>query len=193
MEKFWLSFVPLFVAMDILGIVPLFISMTKNLNAQRRNALLVQALGTAMIISFIFLFSGRAIFAFLGITGDDFRIAGGLVLLIFAVKDMTSPQEESSRDPGPHLGVVPLGVPLIMGPAAMTTLLILQDSHGIGLTLASLMCNLGMAFVVFRYAHFFARIMGPAGSQAFAKVASLFLAAIAVMMIRIGVMNILSA
>lgn len=194
MDLFLLSFVPLFVAIDALGIIPLYLSMTKNLSLQHRSSLLLQALATALVISLVFLFAGRAIFSFLGISADDFRVAGGLVLLIIAVKDLVSASEgENSRDPGPHLGVVPLGIPLIMGPAALTTILILQDTYGLGWVLASLLTNLMLVFVVFRYAHILSRIMGPAGSLAFAKVASLFLAAIAVMMIRVGLLGAFQA
>jgi multiple antibiotic resistance protein len=87
--------------------------------------------------------------------------------------------------------VVPIGIPLIMGPAALTTILILVDSYGTIWTVTSIIINLIIVWIVFRNADQVSKILGKGGSRAFAKVASLFLAAIAVMMIRVGITEIL--
>jgi multiple antibiotic resistance protein len=187
MKEFWLAFVPLFVAIDALGTAPLFLSLTKSIPERRRPRLIVQALLTALCISLIFVFAGKALFRFLGITEADFLIAGGLVLLILAIGDLvTNTDGEPGRDPGPDVGVVPIGIPLVMGPAALTTLLIIQEQHGATITLFALVANLLVTGLVFSGSKYLNRVLGPAGSKAFAKVSALFLSAIAIMMIRKG-------
>ena len=85
-----------------------------------------------------------------------------------------------------------MGVPLIMGPAALTTILILLDNFGYIPTILSMILNFIIVLLVLLNAKLILKVIGDGGSKAFAKVASLFLAAIAVMMIRVGVLNILS-
>ena len=85
------------------------------------------------------------------------------------------------------VGVVPIGIPLIMGPAALTTIIFLVNSYGYGWAVASLLVNMLIVWLVFSQAKSITKGMGKAGSQAVAKVAALFLAGIAVMMIRSGI------
>ena len=189
---FGLAFIPLFVAIDPLGMVPVFMGLTDGLAPRVRRKLLVQATITAFVISMIFLFSGRLIFEFLGITENDFRIGGGIVLLVLAVTDLCFANDEKSRRPEvseaePMIGIVPLGIPLIMGPAALTTVLITVDAHGYILTTLALIVNMLIVWLLFRQSDRVVALIGPGGAKAFAKVTSLFMAAIAVMMIRVGV------
>ena len=185
------SFIPLFVAIDVLGVVPLFLSLTHGMTRPQRLALTTQATLTALAVSVVFVFGGRLIFNFLGITEDDFRVGGGIVLLVLAVSDLLFPQSRQ-RDPESSPGVVPIGIPLIVGPAALTTILILVDSKGYVVTLLSLLVNLFIVWIVFRYSETVVRLMGEAGSKAVAKVAALFMAGIAVMMIRVGLTGMIN-
>jgi multiple antibiotic resistance protein len=190
-QNFLLAFIPLFVAIDVLGTLPLFLGLTEGITEKRRKRLIIDATLTALVISLVFLGSGKLLFSFLGITENDFRIAGGLVLLVLAINDLLFSHDTARKNPETTIGVVPIGIPLIMGPAALTTILILVDSYGTIWTVASIIINLIIVWVVFRNADQVLKILGKAGSRAFAKVASLFLAAIAVMMIRVGVTEIL--
>ncbi|MBU1298048.1 MAG: MarC family protein [Bacteroidetes bacterium] len=190
-ETFLLAFIPLFVAMDVLGTLPLFIGLTEGITEKRRNRLVIEATLTALAISLIFLGSGKLLFSFLGITENDFRIAGGLVLLVLSINDLLFSSDTARKNPETTVGVVPIGIPLIMGPAALTTILIIVDSYGYVWTITSIALNLLIVWVVFRNADRVLKVLGKAGSRAIAKVASLFLAAIAVMMIRVGVTEIL--
>lgn len=185
-----LSFIPLFVAIDVLGVVPIFLSLTERLEAAHRRRLVTEATLTALAVSLAFLIGGRAIFTFLGITENDFRVGGGIVLLVLAVNDLLF-SSQKQRDPEANVGIVPIGIPLIIGPAALTTILILVDSYGYVVTIISLLVNLLIVWLVFRYSNVVIRVMGKAGSRAFAKVASLFMAGIAVMMIRVGLSGML--
>ncbi|MBN1448427.1 MAG: MarC family protein [Bacteroidetes bacterium] len=190
-EPFIQSFIPLFVAMDTLGLIPLFLGLTQGMERKDLRKLIFSAASTAFIIAILFLFTGTALFDFLGITSHDFRIGGGIVLLVLAIQDLASSNGSERRRPKSSVGVVPIGIPLIMGPAALTTILILVDTHGMGMTLGALVANFILVLVLLINSQWIIRIMGEAGSQAFAKVASLFMAGIAVMMIRSGIEGVL--
>ncbi len=182
---FVLSFIPIFVAIDVLGLVPIFLSLTSEMKSPEKKKLITDATLTALAVSLVFLFGGRMIFNFLGITENDFRVGGGIVLLVLAVIDLTVTGEKI-RAPQTSVGVVPIGIPLIIGPAVLTTLLIIVDSYGYLAAVIGLLANLFLVWLIFRNSDYIIRVMGEAGSKAFAKVAALFMAAIAIMMIRIG-------
>lgn len=185
------AFVPLFVAIDPLGMLGVFLALTSELDPPVRRRVVWQATMTALIISIAFLLLGRLIFQLLGITVFDFQIAGGLVLLLLSVNDLIFSNQELRRVATPDVGIVPIGIPLIMGPAALTTILITSQSYGFWTTLVSLLLNLLITWIAFDFADVVMRTMTKGGTKAFAKIMSLFLAAIAVMMIRVGVEGIL--
>lgn len=181
------SFIPLFVAIGVFGVVPIFISMTEGIAVAERRTLVTQATVTALVIAMGFVFLGKEIFAFLGITTADFRVGGGLVLLVLSIADLLFSAETRRRAPSKQLGVVPIGIPLIIGPGALTTLILSVDSHGVLITTVALALNLIIVWAVFRYSDLVIRMLGDGGAKALAKVSSLLLCAIAVMMIRSGV------
>lgn len=192
MNELLLAFIPLFVAIDVLGLVPIYVGLTEKMDAPARKRLVTQATCTAAALSIAFLFFGSAVFRFLGITEHDFRVGGGVVLLVLAVLDLVVPADET-RVSGDSVGVVPIGIPLIMGPAALATILLLVETHGHLIAVASVLLNLVLVWGVFRHADVVLRVLGSAGAKAVAKVAALLMAAIAVMMIRVGVMGMIGA
>jgi len=192
LKIFVLSFIPIFVAIDVLGLVPIFLSLTSEMKPPEKKKLITDATFTALAVTLVFLFGGRMIFNFLGITENDFRVGGGIVLLVLAVVDLTVTSEKS-RAPQTSVGVVPIGIPLIIGPAVLTTLLIVVDTYGYLAAVVGLLANLFLVWLIFQKSDYIIRIMGEAGSKAFAKVAALFMAAIAIMMIRIGLTAMIAA
>src|SRR5438270_11770785 len=140
-EKFLLAFIPLFVAIDPIGLVAIFIGLGARSNGLRRERESELALITAFAVSIGFIFLGKIIFRALGITVADFQVAGGLILLGLAVRELVDlgPHDRGGTD---EFGVVPLGMPLIAGPALLTALLILVDSVGLVFTLLALLVNL---------------------------------------------------
>lgn len=192
-QAFLSSFIPMFVAIDIVGVLPFFMSLTADFQKKKKMELIHHATITAFLIALIFLFAGKIIFNFLGINENDFRIAGGLILLIISITDITAsrflkPKQVEGEDT--FVGVVPIGIPLIMGPAAMTTILFSVDNHGWLITLLSLILNLLIVLFFLRRSEWVVGIIGESGSRAMGKVMALFLAAIAVMMIRVGLSNL---
>lgn len=191
-EIFLLSFIPLFVAINIVGVTPLFIGYIEGLDKRNIKKLVRDAIITAFIVAVVFLLTGKLVFNFLGITINDFKIAGGVILLVLAITDIMSAGERR-RDPGKSIGIVPLGIPLIMGPAGLTTIIILVDNFGYLATILSIILNFIIVWIILANANLFIKVIGEGGAKAFAKVASLFMAAIAVMMIRIGIIGIISS
>ncbi|MCX5686432.1 MAG: MarC family protein [Candidatus Omnitrophica bacterium] len=188
MKEFLLSFIPIFVAMDAIGVLPMFIGFTGHLKPRERQKILTQSIITAFVIGIVFLFLGKWIFKVLGVFVADFKIAGGLVLLAISLRDILS-HEKSHKIPSDTMGAVPIGTPLITGPAVLTTIIILLDSYGMFLTITSFVINLILTWITFSYAAVISDFLGKAGSKAFSKIASLLLAAIAVMMMRKGIVD----
>lgn len=184
------TFIPLFVATNVFMLLPIFISLTKEMAQAKRRIVIRDSILTAIIVSFLFIALGEAIFKILGITGDDFKIAGGLLLLIIAILDITRHIEEKLK-PDVKLGVVPIGVPLIVGPAVLTNILLLVDHYGIIPTVISLVLNLFIVWISLINAERIISLVGKGGIMGIAKVMALLLASIAIMMIRIGVENII--
>ena len=189
-RSFWLSFIPIMVAMDAFGVLPLFVGMTDGMENQERRSVVRQSIITAFLVTLGFVLVGRAIFDALGILVEDFMIAGGIVLLIIAIVDIVRAGEKRA-EPSPTLGVVPLGTPIIAGPAVLTTTLVLQGTLGYLPVLLSLTTNLLIAWILFALADRIIKIVGINGARAFAKVASLILAAFAVKMIRSGMFKLI--
>ena len=179
-----LTFIPIFVAMDPFGLLPIFTSLTREMSEnEKRNVVKFSTL-TALVISIAFAFIGDGIFKVLGITVDDFKIAGGLLLLFIAITELLG-RGQQNREPQ-EVGIVPLGVPMLVGPAVLTIIIVLIDNYGIAATVLSLIINLIIVFVVFSAEHRITRVIGKNGLIAISKVVALLLAAIAVMMIRLG-------
>ena len=123
-------------------ILAIFLSLTSEMKPPEKKKLITEATFTALAVSLVFLFGGRLIFNFLGITENDFRVGGGIVLLVLAVIDLTFTGERN-RATQTSVGVVPIGIPLIIGPAVLTTLLIVVDTYGYLSAVIALLANPG--------------------------------------------------
>jgi len=183
------TFIPVFVAINVFMLIPIFISMTKEMSAKKRQGVIRDSILTAMIVSLLFIALGEAIFRILGITKDDFKIAGGLVLLVFAVLDLIRGEERRRTDI--KMGVVPIGVPLIVGPAVLTTVLVLVEHYGITPTIISIILNLFIVWILLINAERIIHLFGRGGIIGISKIMALLLASIAIMMIRLGIENII--
>ena len=164
--------------------------MTSEVPGKKRRELLNQSVLTALMVGVGFLLVGKFVFELLGIKDSDFLLGGGIILLVISVQDIVSSKIENRRQVGDHVGVVPIGIPLIMGPAGLTTLLALSKSYGYIPVLAALVINLVIVWFAFRYSQLIIKVVGEGGAKAIGKVASLIMAAIAVKMLRVGLQEI---
>jgi multiple antibiotic resistance protein len=192
LEPYVLSFIPIFVAVDAIGNIPLFISLVEGLNKKQRHKAILDSVITATLVALLFMFIGKAILRFIGITIQDFQIAGGLLLFVIAVRLLLPGTQKALLSNGhdKEVGVFPLGTPLITGPAVLTTTLMMLDSFGMMITFVSLLLNMLFVWFTLAKADIIIKIMGSGGTRAFSKIMYILLAAIAVMMIRKGLMGI---
>jgi len=182
LQSFILTFVPLFIAIDALGNLPFIISLSEDMIRRERSKMLHIAAATAAIVGLAFLFFGQFILSVLGISVGSFAIAGGLILLVLSVKYMTTGRlVEVVRQE--MIAVVPLGTPLLSGPATITTLLLLVGQFPLHVVLISFILNIVIAWLIFLASSQIVRFMGEGGIRAVSSVFNLLLAAIAVSMI----------
>ena len=191
--QFWLCFVPLFVAVDAVGLLPLYLGLIEGSDRKRQKRVVITGGITALLVSVSFVLAGPPLMRYLGVQISDFQIAGGLLLFVFAMGGLLVGHGSSkSDDNDPEtLGAVPIGVPLIAGPAVFTTSTLLADRHGWELTIIALAVNVLIACFLFWYAAPIARTLGNPGMKTISKLANMLLAAIAVMLIRTGVLSII--
>ncbi len=191
-HDFLLSIIPIMVAIDAPGVLPIYSAMTEDMEAQDKKRIARQSVITAFIITTIFVFLGAAAFKALGILVEDFMIAGGILLLIISINDMLH-TGTTRMSVSTTMGVVPFGTPLLAGPATMTTSMVLVGNYGYYPVILSLVFNLLLAWLIFDKADIIIRRIGINGTRGVARVALLLLAAIAVKMIRMGVMGLIKS
>lgn len=187
MKSFWLCFVPLFVAVDVIGLLPVFISLTVGMNKKQIRKVILQSTITALVVALIFVAVGTGIFRLLNISVADFMVAGGLLLFVISIRDILASDKSMVEVDPDSVGAVPIGVPLITGPAVLTTSLLLVNEHGAFLTSLGIASNILIVGVMFMAAPLINKVLGKTGAKAVSKIISLLLAAIGVMVIRKGI------
>jgi multiple antibiotic resistance protein len=193
LQNFILTFVPLFIVIDALGILPFVISMSEDMSRQERRKMINVATITATIVGLVFLFFGQLILRAMSISVGSFAIAGGIILLALSIKHMTTGRMmELIKEE--MVAVVPIGTPLTVGPATITTLLLLATQYPLYMVLLAFALNMLIAWAIFMVGEQIAHFLGQGGLKAVSRVFSLLLAAIAVTMIIHGLemLNILT-
>ena len=188
LEPYILTFIPIFVAVDIIGTIPLFISLVEGMNKHHRQRVIAESVTTATVLAILFMFVGKWVLRLIGITIADFQIAGGALIFVISMRLLLPGASKVILSDGHNkdVGVFPLGTPLITGPAVLTTTLIMLDSFGIMPTFVSLAINMLIVWFTLAKANAIMKFMGAGGTRAFSKVMYILLAAIGVMMIRRG-------
>ena len=189
LKPYLLTFIPIFVAVDAIGNIPLFVSMVEGISKKQRHKIVLDTVYTATLMAILFMFLGKGVLRLLNITISDFQIAGGLLLFVIASR-LLLPDAQKSLTTGSHdkyLGVFPLGTPLVTGPAVLTTTLIMVDTFGVMPTFVSLVLNMLIVWVTLASSDLIIKVIGQSGTRAFSKIMYILLAAIAVMMARKGI------
>ena len=187
MERFWYAFIPLFVAFDGVGLLPVFWSLAQRLGAEARKQAATEAALTALLVAVTFLPLSHVVFKLMGLELADIMVAGGAILLVLCLRELLL-QETLPEGHYPSPGVVPLGVPLLTGPAVLTTVLLVRDQYGWQVTLAALFANMALIWVMLRASEWLMPRLGREGSQVISKIFNLILTAFGVMLIRQGIM-----
>ena len=186
----FLASIPILVAIDIFGILPIYIDFVKDSDDVEEKHIRKNSLITAFTVGLGFLFLGKLVFLIMGISIYDFEIAGGILLFIISIKNLISEKEGLKKSlNNADLGVVPIGVPLIVGPGVLTTLLILVGVYGYIIVTIAFFINILIVYFVLKNTRVLIKILGKKGSNAAGKIAALLLAAYAIMMVRKGIAN----
>jgi len=184
----------IFLVMDPLGNVPLFISALARVDPARRRRVILREMLTAFLILLGILLLGRPLFSVFGISLPSLNIAGGVILFIIAIKMIFSSGEslmDATHDPEPRL--VPLAVPLTAGPSTMSTLMVMvarepQKTH---LWLLALTMAWGVSCAILLGSDLFFKVLKSNGLRAMEKLMGMILTAVATEMAINGLRAIL--
>lgn len=199
------AFATLFVIIDPIGLVPLFITMTAKMDDATRRMTAWRATIFGFVVLLVFAVAGHAVLNFLGISLAAFRIAGGLLLFLMALEmlferrserrkknvDQSSQEHASAHDPADDQWVFPLGTPLIAGPGAIASIILLMNNgnHGIAgkaVVIGVLFGVIALTLVLFLIASRLDRFVGPTASRAMSRILGMILAALAVQFVLTG-------
>jgi multiple antibiotic resistance protein len=177
----------LFIIVDPFGNIPVFIGLTEKMDAQQRRRVFRSATLTGFVLLVIFALTGQGLLAFFGISLYSFQIAGGILLLIIAVKLLIEGEWWNPVGSQASLSAVPLAVPLLVGPGAITATILNLQGFGIAVTLIAVIFVFLIVWLVLRLVEPVYRFLGKSGSQIIARIMALFIAAIAVQYIITGI------
>ena len=175
------STIALFVVLNPIGTVPLFIAITQNMKKEERKAVSKTAIITSGIVLVVFAIAGTGILRLFGITIFSFMIAGGVLLFIVAIELLTHGvwRFGGGSVPG-ESGVVPLAFPLLAGPGAITSVIISYQASGFVVTILSIAIVIGITYIILLFVNPIYRLLGRRGSMIVTRVFAIFIAAIAV-------------
>lgn len=193
LEPYILTFIPIFVAVDAIGNIPLFVSLASGVSKKHKQVIIIESLTTATIMAVLFMLAGKWVLRLLGITIPDFQIAGGALLFVISLRLLLPGGRKIVFSDGydKDIGVFPLGTPLITGPAVLTTTLMMLDTYGILATFVSLILNMVIVWITLIRADSIMKLIGAGGTRALSKIMYILLAAISVMMVRRGIMGVM--
>jgi multiple antibiotic resistance protein len=198
------STIALFVVMDPIGVIPLYVSLTRNMSNHERKIVSSNAVITTGILLLVFAIAGTTILSIFGVTISSFMIAGGILLFIVAIELLTRGEwtfgnprtitniRGKSADKADNLnadtestfggesGVVPLAFPLLAGPGAITSVMISYQSNGLLTSILSIAIVIGLTFIILRIAESINKLLGQRGSMIVTRVFAVIIAAIAV-------------
>ena len=189
------STIALFVVIDPVGNVPLFIALTEKMEKNERKAVSKIAIITAAILLTIFAIAGSEILTIFGITIYSFMVAGGILLFIVSIELLTHGTWRFGGGTGREAdksGVVPLAFPLLAGPGAITSVMISFQSAGLIVTMLSIIIVIVITYIVLRLVNPIYKLLGRRGSMIFTRIFAVLIAAIAVQYIVQGAKNLFS-
>ena len=191
------AFTAMFIVIDPIGLAPLFIAMTQGMTSGQRRKIAVRACTVAIGLLLLFAVFGEALLEFIGISMPAFRIAGGVLLFITAL-DMLFERRQARRqdnaddavDPEHDPSIFPLAIPLIAGPGAIATIILLtgqaDSALGFGAVLGVMILVIAMVFAMFMAAGLLERLLGKTGINVVTRLLGMLLAALSVQFILDG-------
>jgi multiple antibiotic resistance protein len=191
------AFTTLFIIIDPMGLAPIFLALTSGMTKAQRRAIAIRSclIGGALMLAFLFL--GEALLGFIGISMPAFRIAGGVLLFLTALEMLFQKRQARREDNATEVethddpSVFPLAMPLIVGPGAITTIILLAGQANGAADLAAvaavMFTVLASVLVAFLLAPYLERLLGKTGINILTRLLGMLLAALAVQFILDGV------
>lgn len=189
LRSYWDSFIMLFIVFDAVGNVPLFYSLTHHMDDRERDKVFKRSVTIAAFLLLFFMTFGWAFFTYYGVTLDDFRIAGGLLLFVIAVGSIVG-RVEAEALRSEDIAVVPMATPLLAGPGSIYVVMYLSEVYGVFQALVSIALNSAIAMLLLRYSHHILRKLGKNLVLVFSRAVAFLLAVIAITLLREGIINI---
>jgi multiple antibiotic resistance protein len=187
---------------DPVGTLPFFVALTEGFDATDRRVVLHRAIATLGIVLTIFALVGRFVFLAFGFTLAAFEVAGGIILFLVAYDMLRGEITRTKVSPGDQdpsrrseVGIVPLGIPLLAGPGAISTVMIYEGNSGsdpfvIIATFVAIGVATALSYVIFRYGQRILRVVGRVGVMAMTRVLGLVLAAVGVQFVANGILGL---
>jgi multiple antibiotic resistance protein len=191
LPSFVASFVLLFSVFDVIGTVPVFLALTQDLS-EHRAVIVRDSVVIATIILLVFALAGQLIFKALGITLDDFRIAGGIILFIIALDNLRGKISQTRTIAAGEIAAFPLATPLMAGPGAISTVMIYANPpYGLVEIFLVILLNSLVTYLILERASWVQKALGNNGTQVFTRIVGLLIAAIGIAFIREGILGII--
>jgi multiple antibiotic resistance protein len=184
------SVIALFVVIDPIGNIPLFIAFTKKLEKAEHKTVSKTAIFTAAALLLLFGMAGTQILQLFGITIFSFMIAGGTLLFIIAIELLTYGEWRFAGGVKEEIGVVPIAFPLLAGPGSITAVIISYQTSGFLITFSSIIIVMAITYVILRMVNPIYKVLGNRGSMIVSRVFAVIIAAIAVEYIVKGIKNL---
>lgn len=193
------AFVTLLVVVDPFGVAPIFVAMTRSMSAAERHAILTRAVGVAFGVALFFMIAGRAVLSYLGVTVNAFSISGGILLFVTALPmlfgerpGLQSPEPQESGIAGESIAVFPLAIPLLSGPGAIASILLLTSRADTDLSrLVALAVAISLVYLVvllsLRASQSIVTRLGQGRVHIITRVLGILLAALAVQFVLNGI------
>jgi multiple antibiotic resistance protein len=183
------AIIALFIIVDPFGNIPVFMGLTEKIEISQRKKVYNTATLVGFILLIVFAFTGQEILTIFGLSIFSFQIAGGILLLIVSIRILIAGNTQDEVGSPESLGAVPIAMPLLVGPGAITTTIFNLQSFGIVVTILSVFAVLSATWVILRFIHKIYRILGKTGSLVIARVMALLIAAIAIQYIMTGIIS----
>nr|KJR74388.1 MAG: antibiotic resistance protein MarC [Thermoproteus sp. AZ2] len=185
---FLTSIIALYVIVDPLGNIPIYLSLTKDMDRRAARRILVVSVAVATAVLLIFALTGLWVLSYFDVGLSDFLVASGIILLAFSIQDFLKPLEEASavEKLTPERAVVPLAVPFLAGPAAITYVITLSKEIGILYTIIVIFIVAMLTFITLLSSRLLLKILGRLGVLVIEKIILLLAAAVGIALIREG-------
>jgi multiple antibiotic resistance protein len=172
--------IALFIIVDPFGNIPIFIGLTENIPDAQKKKVYNTATLVGMALLLVFAFTGQEIFSLFGLSIYSFEVAGGILLLIIAIRILITGNIHENAESPESLGAVPIAIPLLVGPGAITTTILDLQAYGTVIAILAVLIVLSLTWVILRYINGIYKFLGKTGSIVIARVMALLIAAIAV-------------